>query len=152
MQRALRTTKVLNPKAITLTINSYEGSIVSSEIIVNSLKAKVTELNVPFYTFAHSYALGPAFIILASGTKSFANPYSIVGGLSSNIVSVGLVKALEKYKVKCTSVSTAPLRIDPFQKLTPQDEQWAKEQVNHRLQQLTELLVKQNNGQAVKAI
>lgn len=143
---------MLNPKAITLTIDSLDGSLVSSEIIVNSLKSKVAELNIPFYTFAHSYALGPAFIILASGTKSFANPYSIVGGLSSNITAVGVAKALEKYKVKCTSISTAPLRIDPFQKLTPQDEQWAKGQINHKLQLLTDFLAKQNNGQAVNSI
>jgi len=149
VQQAVKRLSNRNPQAITLTIDSSDGSLVSSEVIVQCLKSKSSELKIPFYTFAHSYALGPAFVILSSGTKSFANPHSIVGGLSSSISSVGLVKTLEKYKVKCTAISTSPVRIDPYQKLTPQDEQWVQSQIKHKQQLLAEFLERQYEGKAV---
>jgi ClpP class serine protease len=134
---------------LTLSINSVEGSIVSTESIIESLKSKSKSLQIPFYTFAQTYALGPAFILLSSGDKSFANPHSIIGGLSSNITTVGLVKLLEKWKVKSTNISTAPTRLDPFQKITSQDEAWAQSQLKHRQKILNEFLLRQNKGASV---
>jgi len=133
-----------------LTIDSAEGSIVSTEEIILALKSKAKSLQVPFLTFAHTYALGPGFILLASGDKSYANPHSVLGGLSANITSVGLVKFLEKWKVKYTSISTTPTRLDPFQKITAQDEAWAQGQLKHRQKVLIELLTRQSNGAAVR--
>ena len=148
---ALSRAKYYNPKLLTLTVDSAEGSIVSAEEIILALKAKSKALQVPYLTFAHTYALGPGFVLLASGDKSYANPHSVLGGLSASISSLGLVKFLDKWKVKYTSVATTPTRLDPFQKLTAQDEAWAQSQLKHRQKVLTELLTRQPKGPAVSS-
>jgi ClpP class serine protease len=51
----------------------------------------------------------------------------MLGGVSASLSTVGLVKALENLKIKYTHLSTAETRINPFEKVKPEDEKWVQD-------------------------
>ena len=97
------------------------------EIIANSLINKAKELECPLYTFAESAALGSGFMILSAGHKAYADPHSLIGGISTSFQGLGLAKVLKNWKINANVITTAETRINPFLELTKQDEKWISE-------------------------
>jgi ClpP class serine protease len=109
---------------IAVSVDSLNGSIVQAEIISSALIHKAKELKCPLYTFAEATSLGPGYIILSSGTKLHADPHSLIGGISASFQQLGLSKALKDLKIKANLLSTAQTRLNPFEELKKQDEDW----------------------------
>ena len=103
-----------------------------SEIIANSFVKKAADLEVPFYTFSETLALGAGLMLLSSGNRVHANPHSLLGGVSSAVNSLGLVKALSMLKVKYTSISTAESRLNPFENIKEEDQKWINGILKHQ--------------------
>ena len=116
----------LKPKLIAVSVDSSQGSLVHAEIIADLLRGKAKELKCPLYTFAESAALGSGYLILSCGDKVFADPHSLIGGISASYHSVSLVNAAKMLKVKQTTISTSEVRVNPFEVLKEADEEWVK--------------------------
>ena len=76
------------------------------------------------YTFAEDIATGPGYYILASGNRVFADPFSLIGGVSASRKSFDLIKFAENAGIKNSFVTTGKhkIRVSPFLKLKEEDD------------------------------
>jgi ClpP class serine protease len=118
---------IYKPKAIALSVDSLGESIVQGEIIAKAISNKAKELQCPYYTFAENLALGSGYLLLSSGNKVHVSPHSLIGGVSSNFLGVGLVKALKQWKIKNTTLATNEIHLNPLEDVKSADEKWIKD-------------------------
>ncbi|OMJ73085.1 hypothetical protein SteCoe_28312 [Stentor coeruleus] len=118
---------IYKPKAIALSVDSLGQSLVQGEIIAKAISNKAKELQCPYYTFAENLALGSGYLLLASGNKVHVGPHSLIGGVSSSYMGIGLVKALKQWKIKNTTIATNEIHINPLEEVRPVDEKWIKD-------------------------
>lgn len=93
------------------------------------LRTTAEKLDVPVYTFAEDVSAGPGYYILTAGNKVFVDPHSLVGGVAVSAQMLGLERFAKDWKLDPRYVSSGKhkVRLNPFEKVKPEDEAWIKE-------------------------
>ena len=79
--------------------------------------------------------MGPGYYILASGNRVFADPFSLIGGISASSRSLDLIKFAADYGIKPVFLKTAKnkIRVNPFLELTPENKAWVQQLLEDRI-------------------
>jgi ClpP class serine protease len=113
---------------LAVSVNSAYGSYVQADLIYQTLHSAAENLDVPVYTFAEDVAVGPGYYILTAGHKVFVDPHSVIGGVSAGLQKLGFEKFVKDWKVDPRFVASGKnkVRLNPFEKVKPEDEAWLK--------------------------
>lgn len=127
---------MLTPKLIAVSVNSSRGSIVQANIISDLFKNTAGKLNCSFYTFAEDLAVGPGYYILSSGHQAYADVHSVIGGISLSYQQLGLINFAKEFNLEPINIQAGKnkIRLNPFEKVKPEDEKWVKNLLNSRLE------------------
>lgn len=114
---------------LAVSVNSAYGSYVQADLIYRLLRSTAEKLDVPVYAFAEDVSAGPGYYILTAGNKVFVDPHSLVGGVAANVQMLGLEKFAKDWKLTPKFVSSGKnkIRLNPFEKVKPDDEAWIKD-------------------------
>lgn len=109
--------------AVALAINSPGGSPVQSRLILNDIRRRAAEKNVPVLAFVEDVGASGGYILALGGDEIYADESSIVGSIGVIAGGFGFVEAIEKLGVE-RRVHTAgenKSTLDPFKPEDPED-------------------------------
>lgn len=109
--------------AVALAINSPGGSPVQSRLILNDIRRRAAEKNVPVIAFIEDVGASGGYILALGGDEIYADESSIVGSIGVIAGGFGFVEAIEKLGVE-RRVHTAgenKSTLDPFKPEAPED-------------------------------
>lgn len=95
---------------------------------MKTLEDNAKRFDCPIYTFAEDIAAGPGYYILCSGNRVFADPFSLIGGLSISSRSLDLVKLGKDNGIKANIESEGKhkIRVHPFLNVKDEDIAWVQ--------------------------
>lgn len=137
-----------NPKLICLSVNSARGSLLQAQLISSEFQKVSESLGIAYYTFAEDVAMGAGYALLSSGTKAFADPHSLIGGISASLQGVSLVNFVSKFQVKPKIISSGDnkVRLSPFEEVSSKDQVWVEELLAKREALLKEVVLRNRPG------
>jgi len=109
--------------AVALAINSPGGSPVQSRLILNEIRRRAAEKEVPVLSFVEDVGASGGYILALAGDEIYADESSIVGSIGVIAGGFGFVEAIEKLGVE-RRVHTAgenKSTLDPFKAEDPED-------------------------------
>ena len=109
--------------AVALAINSPGGSPVQSRLILNDIRRRAEEKNVPVLSFIEDVGASGGYILALAGDEIYADESSIVGSIGVIAGGFGFVEAIDKLGVE-RRVHTAgenKSTLDPFKPEDPED-------------------------------
>lgn len=109
--------------AVALAINSPGGSPVQSRLILNEIRRRAAEKNVPVLAFVEDVGASGGYILALAGDEIYADESSIVGSIGVIAGGFGFVEAIDKLGVE-RRVHTAgenKSTLDPFKAEDPKD-------------------------------
>ena len=87
-------------------VNSPGGSPSHSHNIYLSLRRHAEKTGKPVYTFAEEVAASGGYFVLSAGDRVFAEKSSVVGSIGAISMKLEVVRLLQKFGVKTTSVAS----------------------------------------------
>lgn len=109
--------------AVALAINSPGGSPVQSRLILNEIRRRAAEKEVPVLSFVEDVGASGGYILALAGDEIYADESSIVGSIGVIAGGFGFVEAIEKLGIE-RRVHTAgdnKSTLDPFKAEDPED-------------------------------
>ena len=109
--------------AVALAINSPGGSPVQSRLILNHIRRRAVEKEVPVLAFIEDVGASGGYILALAGDEIYADESSIVGSIGVIAGGFGFVEAIEKLGVE-RRVHTAgenKSTLDPFKPENPEE-------------------------------
>ena len=109
--------------AVALAINSPGGSPVQSRLILNEIRRRAAEKEVPVLAFVEDVGASGGYILALAGDEIYADESSIVGSIGVIAAGFGYVEAIKKLGVE-RRVQTAgenKSTLDPFKPEDPED-------------------------------
>ncbi len=109
--------------AVALAINSPGGSPVQSRLILNDIRRRAAEKNVPVLAFVEDVGASGGYILALAGDEIYADESSIVGSIGVIAAGFGFVDAIKKLGVE-RRVNTAgenKSTLDPFKPEDPEE-------------------------------
>ncbi len=109
--------------AVALAINSPGGSPVQSRLILNDIRRRASEKNVPVLSFVEDVGASGGYILALAGDEIYADESSIVGSIGVIAGGFGFVEAIAKLGVE-RRVQTAGKNkstLDPFKPEDPEE-------------------------------
>lgn len=97
-----------------------------ADLIYSHLKKASDRFDVPVYTFAEDFAIGPGYYVLTAGNKVFADNFSVIGGISMSSQR-WLLKDLArdwKFHKEVLAAGKHKVRLNPYEPFKPEDEEW----------------------------
>lgn len=109
--------------AVALAINSPGGSPVQSRLILNDIRRRAAEKEVPVLAFIEDVGASGGYILALAGDEVYADESSIVGSIGVIAGGFGFVEAIDKLGVE-RRVHTAgenKSTLDPFKPENPEE-------------------------------
>ncbi|KAM3134347.1 hypothetical protein pb186bvf_013632 [Paramecium bursaria] len=139
--------KSSKPQVILLSVNTAYGSIAQTQILVETLQRLQHQLQVPLITYIDDFGLGVGYYLASCGTQVNANPFSLIGNITSSHNQIGLSKILKKNSIQYQQYGTNKLILDSFQEITQQQKDYNEKLQKYEQQALIELI--KNNRQQI---
>jgi len=130
-------------KAVAVIVNSPGGSPVQSALVMQRIRAKAEEKDVPVLTFAEDVAASGGYMLALAGDEIFAHEASILGSIGVVAAGFGFSEAIDKLGIerRLYTAGENKARLDPFLAEKEEDVAWLQglqDQIHAYFQSLVE--------------